>query len=81
MKNDASILKRSIIVHQINQDYIRAFCFRSRQTKTLTIENILAVSPAVLKEGSGIMRKTTERQYETLRVIEKYINEKGFAPT
>ncbi|QYX42700.1 transcriptional regulator [Bacillus inaquosorum] len=27
------------------------------------------------------MRKITERQYETLQVIEKYINEKGFAPT
>ncbi|MFX5502442.1 hypothetical protein ACM5ME_20955 [Bacillus subtilis] len=27
------------------------------------------------------MRKITERQFETLQVIEKYINEKGFAPT
>ncbi|MCY8464933.1 transcriptional regulator [Bacillus atrophaeus] len=27
------------------------------------------------------MRKITERQFETLQVIEKYIKEKGFAPT
>ncbi|KIN42234.1 transcriptional regulator [Bacillus subtilis] len=27
------------------------------------------------------MRKITERQFETLQVIEKYINKKGFAPT
>ncbi|MED1124197.1 transcriptional regulator [Bacillus atrophaeus] len=27
------------------------------------------------------MRKITERQFEALQVIEKYIKEKGFAPT
>ncbi|AUS12461.1 MULTISPECIES: LexA family protein [Bacillus] len=27
------------------------------------------------------MRKITERQFETLQVIENYIKEKGFAPT
>nr|WGD69621.1 hypothetical protein P5630_04395 [Bacillus subtilis] len=46
MRNDGFISKRSIIVRQINQSYIRAYCFTSRQTKTFTIENILAVSPA-----------------------------------
>ncbi|MBV7321619.1 hypothetical protein [Bacillus halotolerans] len=51
MRNDALITKRSIIVRQINQSYIRAYCFTSRQTKTFTIENILAVSPAAYKRG------------------------------
>ncbi|MEC1583740.1 transcriptional regulator [Bacillus subtilis] len=27
------------------------------------------------------MRKITERQFETLQVIDNYIKEKGFAPT
>ncbi|MCY7887460.1 hypothetical protein MOA93_20595 [Bacillus spizizenii] len=49
MKNDGLITKRSIIVRQIKQSYIRAYCFTSRQTKTFTIENILAVSPATIK--------------------------------
>ncbi|MCY7802332.1 MULTISPECIES: hypothetical protein [Bacillus subtilis group] len=49
MKNDGLITKRSIIVRQIKQSYIRAYCFTSRQTKTFTIENILAVSPAATK--------------------------------
>ncbi|ASZ59963.1 hypothetical protein BS11774_06810 [Bacillus subtilis] len=51
MRNDGFISKRSIIVRQINQSYIRAYCFTSRQTKTFTIENILAVSPAATKRG------------------------------
>lgn len=51
MRNDGLITKRSIIVRQINQSYIRAYCFTSRQTKTFTIENILAVSPATTKRG------------------------------
>ncbi|MGO5676404.1 hypothetical protein ACTOTM_21760 [Bacillus subtilis] len=51
MRNDGLITKRSIIVRQINQSYIRAYCFTSRQTKTFTIENILAVSPAATKRG------------------------------
>lgn len=34
-----------------------------------------------IKEGPRTLRKITERQLETLQVIEKYINEKGFAPT
>ncbi|CAI6222989.1 hypothetical protein NRS6085_01345 [Bacillus subtilis] len=51
MRNDGLITKRSIIVRQINQSYIRAYCFSSRQTKTFTIENILAVSPAATKRG------------------------------
>lgn len=51
IRNDGLITKRSIIVRQINQSYIRAFCFNSRQTKTFTIENILAVSPAAYKRG------------------------------
>lgn len=51
MKNDGLITKRSIIVRQIKQGYIRAYCFTSRQTKTFTIENILAVSPATTKRG------------------------------
>lgn len=51
MRNDGLTTKRSIIVQQINQSYIRAFCFNSRQAKTFTIENILAVSPATYKRG------------------------------
>ncbi|MEC1756036.1 hypothetical protein [Bacillus mojavensis] len=51
MRNDGLITKRSIIVRQINQRYIRAYCFTSSQTKTFTIENILAVSPAAYKRG------------------------------
>ncbi|MEW5069627.1 hypothetical protein ABVK62_18260 [Bacillus subtilis] len=51
MRNDGLITKRSIIVRQINQSYIRAYCFTSRQTKTFTIENILAVTPAADKRG------------------------------
>ncbi|MGO0711574.1 hypothetical protein P5408_001065 [Bacillus subtilis] len=51
MRNDGLITKRSIIVRQINQSYIRAYCFTSRQTKTFTIENILAVSPVATKRG------------------------------
>lgn len=51
MRNDGLITKRSIIVRQINQSYIRAYCFTSRQTKTFTIENILAVSLAAYKRG------------------------------
>ncbi|MDA7026858.1 hypothetical protein PJ311_09585 [Bacillus sp. CLL-7-23] len=46
MRRDGRISKRSIIIHQINEGYIRAYCFKSRQTKTFTRENILAVSPA-----------------------------------
>lgn len=53
MRNDGLITKRSIIVRQINQSYIRAFCFNSRQAKTFTIENILAVTPATYKRGVG----------------------------
>ncbi|MED2949452.1 hypothetical protein P4254_20390 [Bacillus subtilis] len=49
IRNDGLITKRSIIVRQINQSYIRAYCFSSRQTKTFTIVNILAVSPAATK--------------------------------
>ncbi|MEK4689459.1 MULTISPECIES: hypothetical protein [Bacillus] len=52
MKNDGLITKRSIIVRQINQSYIRAYCFSSRQIKTFTIENILAVSPSAYKRGA-----------------------------
>ncbi|CAI6232294.1 hypothetical protein NRS6131_01365 [Bacillus subtilis] len=51
MRNDGLITKRSIIVRQINQSYIRAYCFTSRQTKTFTFENILAVSTATTKRG------------------------------
>ncbi|MDA1478416.1 hypothetical protein [Bacillus changyiensis] len=50
MRRDGRISKRSIIVHQINEGYIRAYCFKSRQTKTFTTENILAVSPADQKK-------------------------------
>ncbi|MDA1474754.1 hypothetical protein [Bacillus changyiensis] len=46
MRRDGRISKRSIIIHQINEGYIRAYCFKSRQTKTFTRENIHAVSPA-----------------------------------
>ncbi|AZV48186.1 hypothetical protein ACUUYQ_04775 [Bacillus halotolerans] len=43
MRNDGLITKRSIIVRQINQSYIRAFCFNSRQTavSSLHIFNII----------------------------------------
>lgn len=34
-----------------------------------------------LKEGSGIMRKITERQLEALKAIEKHIKDKGFPPS
>ncbi|MFO3790702.1 hypothetical protein ACKOKD_18775 [Bacillus mojavensis] len=51
VRSDGLITKRSIIVRQINQSYIRAYCFTSRQTKTFTIDNILAVSPAAYKRG------------------------------
>lgn len=51
MRNDGHISKRTIIVRKIEPDYIRAYCFKSRQTKTFTIENILAVSPATYKRG------------------------------
>ncbi|AVB12049.1 hypothetical protein N0B30_22650 (plasmid) [Bacillus subtilis] len=51
MRNDGEISKRMIIVRQMNEKYIRAFCFNSSQTKTFTIENILAVSPTASKRG------------------------------
>ncbi|MCY9159929.1 hypothetical protein C6370_18180 [Bacillus atrophaeus] len=51
MKIDGSISKRAIIVHQLNKHYIRAFCFKSRQTKTFKTENILAVAPARYRKG------------------------------
>ncbi|KXZ16388.1 hypothetical protein P4T89_19230 [Bacillus nakamurai] len=51
MKNDRTISKRSIIVHQIKQQYVRAFCFKSRQTKTFRIDNILAVAPSNYRRG------------------------------
>lgn len=51
MKNDGTISKRSIIVHQIKQQYVRAFCFKSRQTKTFRIDNILAVAPSNYRRG------------------------------
>ncbi|NPC93417.1 hypothetical protein HOO54_14520 [Bacillus sp. WMMC1349] len=44
MRRDGQLSKRLIIVRQINKGYIRAYCLKSRQTKTFTIENILAVS-------------------------------------
>ncbi|MCP6684190.1 WYL domain-containing protein [Bacillus nakamurai] len=40
MKNDGTVSKRAIIVHQLKQQYVRAFCFSSRQTKTFRIGNI-----------------------------------------
>jgi len=51
IKKDGTISKRSVVVHQINQDYIRAFCFKSRQIKTFCIENILAINPVDLRRG------------------------------
>ncbi|MEH2977176.1 hypothetical protein [Bacillus amyloliquefaciens] len=51
IKADGTVSKRTIIVHQVKQNFIRAFCFKSRQTKTFRIDNILAVAPANYKKG------------------------------
>ncbi|CUB44036.1 hypothetical protein AR442_16660 [Bacillus velezensis] len=51
IKNDGTISKRAIIVHQIKNQYIRAFCFKSRQTKTFRMDNILAVAPSNYRRG------------------------------
>ena len=51
IKTDGTVSKRTIIVHQVKQNFIRAFCFKSRQTKTFRIDNILAVAPVNYKKG------------------------------
>lgn len=51
IKSDGTISKRAIIVHQIKNQYIRAFCFKSRQTKTFRMDNILAVAPSKYRRG------------------------------
>ncbi|GEK27377.1 hypothetical protein [Bacillus spizizenii] len=60
MKNHGS--KRSIIVHQINQDYIRAFCFRSKGFAPTYRElmNMLGLtSPSTLKGLLDALKRNT----------------------
>jgi hypothetical protein len=44
---DNSFSQRTIMVRDINQTYIKAFCFTKRQLRIFKIESILAVSPVV----------------------------------
>ncbi|OAH59202.1 MULTISPECIES: hypothetical protein [Bacillaceae] len=44
MATDNTIMKRQIIVTAANQDYIKAYCFTRKQTRTFKRSNILAAA-------------------------------------
>ncbi|MCY8932975.1 hypothetical protein [Bacillus atrophaeus] len=72
MKNDGAISKRAIIVHEIKKQHIRAFCFKSRQTKTFRTDKILAVAPSNYKRDQQlclIWQKDKKMLYRQYRIL------------
>lgn len=47
---DNSFSQRTILVKDINQKYMKAFCFTKRQLRIFKIDSILAVSPVKVKK-------------------------------
>ena len=53
MTEDRVITDRSIIVRKINEDYIRAYCFKRQQVRTFKRSNILAAEK--LKQRKSVL--------------------------
>ncbi|WP_050615355.1 WYL domain-containing protein [Bacillus testis] len=51
MAKDNAISQRKIKILQINNTYIRAYCYLKNQIRIFKLENILSVSPTI-KRGA-----------------------------
>lgn len=47
---DNTFTQRTILVKDINQKYLKAFCFTKRQLRIFKVDSILAVSPVKVKK-------------------------------
>lgn len=45
-----NITQRTILVHEMNPNYIRAYCFLRKQNRLFKLDNILSVFPIKQKE-------------------------------
>jgi predicted DNA-binding transcriptional regulator YafY len=46
------ISQRRIKLHSINNEQIKAYCFARRSIRSFFINNILAISPVIIKKGA-----------------------------
>jgi hypothetical protein len=45
LSDDHQFSKRKLIVKEINDEYIRAYCLLRKQMRTFRVENILSIMP------------------------------------